>query len=251
MLKKEPFSFITDRCECETSFGPHSLPSQGSIFTRTTTCPPQNPFITLAGLWRGDKNANVESSSGLDIALPLCLNIEGIASIPGCNLVEILTRRRHWQKNTKNKSLHSSIIGQTTDFLRLCPASMDAAEVNKVHSFALNGRERRRKGFKAKNACFSWLFSEKLGTVLFSLKISSLLSFFLPLVCSVAFICQLFQHTKHCSSLCTSYQRARSSRELRFGLKLGLAVSLSQIYLYITHCRGILVHSCVCHCVSC
>lgn len=61
--------------------------------------PPQNPRITLAGLWRGDKNAGVESSSGLDIALPLCLKVEGVISIPGCNLVVIVAGRCHWLKN--------------------------------------------------------------------------------------------------------------------------------------------------------
>lgn len=33
--------------------------------------PTQNPVITLTGLWGDDKNASVESSSGLDVALPL------------------------------------------------------------------------------------------------------------------------------------------------------------------------------------
>lgn len=49
VLKKEPLSFITACCERETSFRPHSLPSQGPIFTRATP-PHQNPVITLTGL---------------------------------------------------------------------------------------------------------------------------------------------------------------------------------------------------------
>lgn len=71
--------------------------------------PPQNPLITLVGLWRGDKNASVESSSGLDIALPLCLKTEGVVSIAGCNLAVIIARRRHWLKNTKSSDCTKNI----------------------------------------------------------------------------------------------------------------------------------------------
>lgn len=59
----------------------------------------------------------------------------------------------------------------------------EAAEVNVLQTIALNDRAGRGEEIHERRDRFLWLFSEKLGTVLHSLKISSLLSFFLPLVC--------------------------------------------------------------------
>lgn len=58
------------------------------------------------------------------------------------------------------------------------------------------------------------------------------------------------RHTKHCSTPCTIYQRAASSMEPGFGLELGLAVSLSWIHPYITHCTAIFLSSCLLLCLS-
>lgn len=84
-----------------------------------------------------------------------------------------------------------------------------------------------------------------------SLKIPSRLSFFVSSFLSfrlyvqrILFLCQLFQHTKHCSTLCTIYQRPESPGEPRFGLDLGLAALPSQMHLYITHCRDTALPSC-------
>lgn len=75
--------------------------------------------------------------------------------------------------------------------------------------------------------------------------LSSFPSSFRLYVQRILFICQIFQHTKHCTTLCTIYQRAESSMEPGFGLELGLVVSLSQIHLYITHCRAIVLTCCL------
>lgn len=97
---------------------------------------------------------------------------------------------------------------------------------------------------------FPWPVLKSLAQFLHSLKISSLfLSSFRLYVQRILLICQLFQRTKHCSSLCTIYQRVESSMEPRFGLEPGRAASPSQIHLYMSHCRGVFFPSCLFLCL--
>ncbi len=159
----------------------------------------------------------------------------------------------------KNTSLSRSIKPQTTGFLWLrqfvllplpvweeteiklrTTRSLPAGKLQRFRLFALNdraggaGQDARRRAIICPGPSLkslAWFCTLWRSPPFF-------LSSFRSYVQRILFICQLFQHTKHCSTPSTIYQRANHQWNLRFYLELGLAVLLSQTHLYITFCWG-------------